>query len=553
MKSPLKNETRWAWLFNCTSAILMLALPMMVFLKHQGYPLVRLEILALFGGLLVTGLVTGLAMSMGRSLGVVAGNTALLILVLDIQTEWFVQLPWLVPVLVILFAVLGWLIRMYLSRLLTLAFGVMFLSTMVLPSGRPVVRVGDFPEPSPAAKDLPLLLHLALDEQIGIEGIPREFDPQGEIAGRMRDFFLDNDFQVYGRAYSRYYDSYESFSNLLNLSASDTVAAYFGGEFKRGALLSENRWFDHLQQLGYGINVIQSDYMRFFRRDDSGKAPSVGRCLAYTTEAIQAVDRAPFSTVEKIPFILGTYVRLSSYLKTIYARYRIICLSSIGSRLHLPDLGRLDRTRVSPLSSWEVVSELKDWLTSVQPGQAIFAHILLPHYPYAFDENCQLETQAALWLEAADPDALPHRNDSVSRALRYPPYLEQVLCVRQLMGEMFEILQDRGLWENSIIIVHGDHGSRIDRGPPEPPTVDQMVDSDFQDAYSTLFAVKVPGSAGGYRREQLPIDHLLESLLVDGVPPGNAELENNPFVFIRSAGKTMPQHPIALFDHGVAP
>ena len=218
----MSKDIRLAGLFNITSGTLLIALPLAVFLKHQAYPLWRPEILLIFVGVAVAGLILGLAMTVGRSPGLALISAALLTLMLDIQTAWFVGSLWLMPVVFIVLSVTGWLIRRHLSRMLPLMLGAMFLSVLVLPGGQPVVRVADPAEivqPPKASENLPLLLHIILDEQIGVEGIPAQFDPHGEIADRVRDFYLDNSFQLFGRAYSRYYNTQESISNLLNFSS----------------------------------------------------------------------------------------------------------------------------------------------------------------------------------------------------------------------------------------------------------------------------------------------------------------------------------------------
>ena len=48
------------------------------------------------------------------------------------------------------------------------------------------------------------------------------------------------------------------------------------------------------------------------------------------------------------------------------------------------------------------------------------------------------------------------------------------------------------MWENSIIIIHGDHGSRIRIRRPIYANRKEISNEDLRDSYSTLFAAKIP-------------------------------------------------------------
>lgn len=72
-------------------------------------------------------------------------------------------------------------------------------------------------------------------------------------------------------------------------------------------------------------------------------------------------------------------------------------------------------------------------------GRYQFVHLLLPHFPYVLDKNCEV-------------------NDSVEEA----PVLGQVQCVLSTLSDFVRELKRRGRYDNSIIIVHSDHGARFD-------------------------------------------------------------------------------------------
>jgi hypothetical protein len=64
---------------------------------------------------------------------------------------------------------------------------------------------------------------------------------------------------------------------------------------------------------------------------------------------------------------------------------------------------------------------------------------------------------------------------------------------------------DRGM----VVIVHGDHGSRIPLHDPDTANVAVMQPADLSDAFSTLFAIRAPAIAPGYDRRFAPINELV--------------------------------------------
>ena len=101
-----------------------------------------------------------------------------------------------------------------------------------------------------------------------------------------------------------------------------------------------------------------------------------------------------------------------------------------------------------------------------------------------------------------------------------------------------------------MVIIHGDHGSRISLWPPVPGVKDKLAATDYMDGFSTLFAVKGPGIVEGYHRQLLPIDHLFRRLIREGLPPDDPELENNPWVYLMDLDKLMIKQPMPPFAHG---
>ena len=91
-------------------------------------------------------------------------------------------------------------------------------------------------------------------------------------------------------------------------------------------------------------------------------------------------------------------------------------------------------------------------------GHAFFAHLLLPHYPYVFDERCELRSSTSDWLtnRISSTDVLIY-NTPDSRAQKYERYAEQTRCLLTLLDGLLDGLESRGLLDDAIIVVHGDH------------------------------------------------------------------------------------------------
>jgi hypothetical protein len=102
----------------------------------------------------------------------------------------------------------------------------------------------------------------------------------------------------------------------------------------------------------------------------------------------------------------------------------------------------------------------------------------------------------------------------------------------------------------AIVIVHGDHGSRLDLGPPIRQFAAALSPADYVDAYSTFFAIKTPGGKKGYDPRPLPIDELFEKLVLDGRGPEEIEQTGDWRVFMTDGDETMVTGQMPLFAGG---
>ena len=345
--------------WDVAAATLLLFLPLFIFLKYNAYPLTHPEILLCLALTGLAGLFWGLVMSLGRGPGRLVVTVFLAVLIVDIQTDWITTFGLRLLLNVIFFSVLFWLVRKRLSRFVVLLAGLMVIATLVSPA-REQVKVTGSPLSEPVEReDLPFILHIILDEHIGIEGIPRQFDPNGDIAGEVRDAFLDKGFRVFGRAYSDYNSTRQTMPNLLNFTVSRNMKDYLPLSIGRTKHLGQNAWFDWLGDQGYRIHVIQPEYITYGRQQDQDGGLTGDSSLTFANESIHALAPAALPVTDKSRYIMGSYLRLSFFLSMMRDGYGDFRRSAVGQILDLPAWDQSGRF-LSTLSSMNAIELLEE-------------------------------------------------------------------------------------------------------------------------------------------------------------------------------------------------
>ena len=182
---------------------------------------------------------------------------------------------------------------------------------------------------------------------------------------------------------------------------------------------------------------------------------------------------------------------------------------------------------------------LTEDILAMPPGSVMLAHLLFPHYPYIYKENCSIHASLQeLKGRSLVSENMTEYNTAESREERYRLYLQQLQCLYVRLDQLFRQMQAAGIFENSIIILHGDHGSRIGLHDPYVENLDVLSKEDYTDAFSTLFAVKLPGKPGGYDLSIHPLEYLLAEALTLPVDSAAARTtkESEPYVYLRRGG-----------------
>ena len=105
-------------------------------------------------------------------------------------------------------------------------------------------------------------------------------------------------------------------------------------------------------------------------------------------------------------------------------------------------------------------------------------------------------------------------------------------CLYRKLDAMFQEWQKAAILDRMVIIVHGDHGSKIYQRRPSANDQHKLSHADYLDGFSTLFAVKGPRHPPGYDRRVAPIEQLLGEVV--GVPTGDDDMYAEPYVFLRT-------------------
>ena len=97
-------------------------------------------------------------------------------------------------------------------------------------------------------------------------------------------------------------------------------------------------------------------------------------------------------------------------------------------------------------------------------------------------------------------------NSTGSRADAYIAYSNQVRCIHREIKDLLAKLRESNDLADAVVIIHGDHGSRISiNSPVNTDDLSAVSQQDLIDTFSTFFAVKAPGVSPG-------VDHRLWSI-----------------------------------------
>jgi hypothetical protein len=516
---------------------LLLVTPFLGYLQYQQHGLANPEValFLLLAAALALLLGAGSALSSVFSVATLAG---LLTFLFDVQAKGpgLKKLGWLFLGL----CALLWVLRRGAHRIVAVMMVTVLLALWLLPQPSRALTMEQVSVTGGAPtqhSDLPLVLHFLLDEFIGVEGLPSDLTPPG-FQQALQSFFTARGFRLFGNAYSEYPMTAWSVPQLVNLEPGHyvpglTVAGPSSGSHR----LVRNAYFERLVNMGYAIQVHEPDYMYMC---PEGLPAS---CRTYPTNSLQVLNHLDVPLGFRFSVVGGTFLGQSEAYTRLREKYQTIRLR-FARRLTLP-AWNWERGTEGAAGSMLMVDGVTAAISRAQRSTFVFAHILLPHYPYVYDANCN-QRPVTEWMRRSDPDRADVPNGIINvpegRATRYRAYFQQVTCTLHQIDRFVEAIPPP-LRHDAIIIVHGDHGSRITLVDPTTVAPVSPSASDYADAFSTLFAVRSPSIEAAYDLRRTPITCLLRTLVDSSfrsIAASDACSSPNT-VFFMTGGKKPPE------------
>jgi len=354
------------------------------------------------------------------------------------------------------------------------------------------------------------IIHLILDEHIGVEGIPTDVEGGPAIKNLIMQFYLKNGFQLFGGAYSHYFYTQLSIANMLNFASENSSATLLNGHGPY--VLVRNQYFNLLSQGKYHIEVLWPGWFDYC----SNAGVVITRCIEAYWGGLRDFSKLALPTSQKLQVLYSRYLIqfsvFTALLNTVVLPFQAKFAALDASIYQWTWAIYPERTRTNSLDTLTDLPKLWKDILSLPHGSALFVHLPFPHYPYVALSDCSIRkpNRYFLWNYRGLFDR-PPTNTIESRKQRYQQYFEQLQCLYLRLDELFDRMRAAGVYDDSIILVHGDHGSRIVLTEPTLETRPALTRQDLVDGYSTLFAMKVPGETGGYDKSPRPLEQLLET------------------------------------------
>lgn len=478
-QAPPNNQRRPLVLF--LFHFLLFSYPLLSLLWRRSYPIVKAEVGILL--LLIVLLSILLAFILKNVRPAIANVLSTLLVAIVLMLQFNLLLPGLI-VCIVLGLWLTWMLGTHFQLYaLPVVFALLIGSYFDSYKDDGIAPVNKF---SPHInKDLPPVVHILLDSFIGIDGLP-PYDESVELKSQIYSFLEDYNFQVFPRAYSRYLRTGDSLYSAMNFKHDGFSEFELELFTRRSHVMKTNAEFDVMENLGYSLNIYQTGHMDFCQSNPD----MIERCWQYAQPNVASIEQAS-SIKMRVRMLLQVVVTQSALVTDLIKFTDLMGEQGIG--VHDP----------------EIFSTLKHDLTNGADGRFYFAHVLLPHSPFAFRPDCSINYNTPVWVRSAMAES--DNLSSHQYKERTMAYFGQVYCALNSLSLLFEAMKTNGVFEKAIIVIHGDHGSLIGKNLPEYNNRNILESRDYRAHFSTLFAVKVPGQSGKVDERALSLGTLLEA------------------------------------------
>src|SRR5687767_113516 len=270
---------------------LVLGAPLAAFLTGNHYPVLSAEVGLLLAGCVAAGvLLQGLAWALGA-----AGAALVLAAVFALAVDLLGGARFGYAGLALLGAAClaaTWLLGRQAVSVAAVAASVFLASTLLIPGTAANDRTRTL---QGEKRELPVVLHLVLDEHIGLAGLPQDVPESAGFERWLTDAYVGEGFRVHAGAYSQYFYTRHSIANLLNFSAGAEPWPHLAKGRSHPNILTDSAYFRHLSALGYRLHVYQSDYLDYCRIPGIAYAA----CSTYRANSIGALRDTTLGTLER--------------------------------------------------------------------------------------------------------------------------------------------------------------------------------------------------------------------------------------------------------------
>ena len=212
------------------------------------------------------------------------------------------------------------------------------------------------------------------------------------------------------------------------------------------------------------------------------------------------------STTDRTELIVHKFMKLSDIVSFAWRiwNFEVVPVGrQLGLRLPKYDWFASESSSVGTLGAMHQLSKI---LRSIRPGDAVFAHLLLPHHPYVVRRDCTYLPWGP-WDGIGGPAfSLSNVQNIMSRyaALR----ARWLSCSRP-----FRLHRQVRIPSSSSTAIMGLVCQEFGQGDQ---TKDNFNDEDMTEVFSTLFAIRARGVQPAYFEERRPVAQLLRDFTASG-------------------------------------
>ena len=491
---------------------LILVYPVLGMLWHHGYPAFSPEV----GWIALGAALAAMAIALVLRQGSAGVETFLISLLVTAAFMIHFNLLFLGLAATFLVAVaLGIVLKDRYAEFVLVVFAALIVGSWLDSRIHPATRLA---EPQPQAPDgKGAIVHILMDGFMAPDGLPQDEASQA-LRADVLSFFQEYGFEVHSRAYSHYNSTLDSMTRALNFRNDDASLFQRATVLREDLAFTENAWFEVLAGTGRSIHVYQSESVDFC------SVPAIRNvhCNVFPIPNLKTVNREVAELGVRIEVLLRTLASQSVILTQILRDARI--LDTWGVSIY--------DERLLPTLAGDLAS---------RPGDAFFAHVLIPHSPFVYTADCSIDyggESATRWAYVGGGGS----NDPAARQLRYQKYIAQSRCAMKLLRQLFEEMRTADLFDEATLIIHGDHGSSAHVHGPYVQNMNRLTQRDLLEAFSTLFAVKWPAGRATVVEDVASLNVLMADVARqiaggDAAAVGMAMVsEPEPFVYLLGNG-----------------